>query len=123
MISDLFDHLSSLRGYTHFIRYLLPIERIYSFVKRMVMYSYDLLEPGCYYLIQEKQNSPVNLIKVSVASDYCMYVSRFEDTEAMEWRRKTDPIHDIIELLDDKAVQAWEAEYNKDAYNYEEDEE
>ena len=86
------------------------------------MYSYDLLEPGCYYLIQEKQNSPVNLIKVSVASDYCMYVSRFEETEVMEWRRKTDPIHDIIELLDDKAVQAWEAEYNKDAYNYEEDE-
>jgi hypothetical protein len=87
------------------------------------MYSYDLLEPGCYYLIQEKLNSPVNLIKVSVASDHCMYVSRFEETEVMEWRRKADPIHDIIELLDDKSVQAWEAEYNKDTYNYEEDEE
>jgi hypothetical protein len=52
-----------------------------------------------------------------------MYVSRFEDTEVMEWRRKTDPIFDIIELLDEKAVQAWESEYNKDMYNYEEDEE
>jgi hypothetical protein len=87
------------------------------------MYSYDLLEPGCYYLIQEKQTSPVNLIKVSVASDHCMYVSRFEETEVMEWRRKADSIYDIIELLDDKSVQAWEAEYNKDTYNYEEDEE
>lgn len=87
------------------------------------MYTYDLLEPGCYYLIQEKQNAPINLIKVSVASDHCMYVSRFEETEVMEWKRKSDPIYDIIELLDDKSVQAWEAEYNKDTYNYEEDEE
>lgn len=87
------------------------------------MYSYDLLEPGCYYLVQEKQSGPITLIKVSVVSDHCMYVSRFEDTEVMEWRRKTDPICDIIELLDEKAVQAWEAEYNKDMYNYEEDEE
>lgn len=87
------------------------------------MYTYDLLEPGCYYLIQEKQNAPIYLIKVSVASDHCMYVSRFEETEVMEWKRKSDPIYDIIELLDDKSVQAWEAEYNKDTYNYEEDEE
>ena len=87
------------------------------------MYSYDLLEPGCHYLVQEKQSGPINLIKVSVVSDHCMYVSRFEDTEIMEWRRKTDPIFDIIELLDEKAVQAWESEYNKDMYNYEEDEE
>jgi len=87
------------------------------------MYSYDLLEPGCYYLVQEKQSGPICLIKVSVVSDHCMYVSRFEDTEVMEWRRKTDPIFDIIELLDEKAVQAWESEYNKDMYNYEEDEE
>ena len=87
------------------------------------MYTYDLLEPGCYYLIQEKQSAPVRLIKISVASDHCMYVSRFEETEVMEWKRKSDPIYDIVELLDDKSVQAWEAEYNKDTYNYEEDEE
>jgi hypothetical protein len=108
----------------HFIRCLLPIERIYSFEKKgMVMYSYELLEPGCYYLIQETENAPIKLIKVSVVSDHCMYVSRFEETEVMEWRRKTDSIKEIIELLDDKAVTAWEAEYNKDMYNYEEDEE
>jgi hypothetical protein len=89
----------------------------------MVMYSYELLEPGYHYLIQEKQSGPVTLIKVSVVSDHCMYVSRFEETEVMEWRRKSDPLYDIIELLDDKAVEAWEAEYNKDMYNYEEDEE
>lgn len=87
------------------------------------MYSYELLEPGCYYLIQEKKEAAVILIKISVESDHCLYVSRFEEVEVMEWKRKSDPIYDIIELLDDKAIQAWEAEFNKDAYNYEEGEE
>ena len=87
------------------------------------MYSYELLEPGCYYLVQEKKDSPVNLIRVSVATDHCMYVSRYEETETREWKRKNDTIFDIIELLDDQSVQDWETEFNRDAYNYEEDEE
>ena len=87
------------------------------------MYSYELLEAGCYYLIQEQQDSPINLIKVTVESDHCVFVSRYTDEFASEWKRKTDPIFDIIELLSDEAVRAWESSYNnnQDAY-YEEDE-
>ena len=89
------------------------------------MYSYELLEPGCYYLIQEKESSPVTMIKVSLESDHCMYVSRFGDTESLEWKKKTDTVFDIIELLSDKTVKQWEALYNnnEDALNYEEGEE
>ncbi|MGB8191740.1 MAG: hypothetical protein WCF67_07475 [Chitinophagaceae bacterium] len=88
------------------------------------MYSYELLEAGCYYLIQEQQDSPISLIKVTVESDHCVFVSRYNDEFATGWKRKTDPIHDIIELLSDDAVRAWESSYNnnQDAYNYEEDE-
>jgi len=87
------------------------------------MYSYELLEAGCYYLIQEQPDSPVNLIKVTVESDHCVFVSRYTDEFSSEWKRKSDPIHDIIELLSDEAVRAWESSYNnnQDAY-YEEDE-
>ena len=89
------------------------------------MYSYALLEKGCYYLIQEKEESPVSLIKVNMDSDNCMYISRYNDTTSMDWRKKTDPIFDILELLDDGMVKKWEAIYNdsQDTYNYEEDEE
>jgi hypothetical protein len=87
------------------------------------MYSYALLEQGCYYLIQEKEESPVNLIRVTVETDHCLYVTKFVDDETMEWKKKTDPIFDIIELLSDEAVKEWEAIYNTDAYNYEEDDE
>lgn len=90
------------------------------------MYSYALLEKDCYYLIQEKEEAPVvSLIKVNMESDSCMYVSKYGEATALEWKKKSDSIFDIIELLDDAAVKKWEAIYNdsQDTYNYEEDEE
>ena len=88
------------------------------------MYSYELLEAGCYYLIQEQQESQISLIKVTVESDHCVFITRYNDEQVTEWKRKGDPIHEIIELLSDDAVRAWESSYNnnQDAYNYEEDE-
>ena len=88
------------------------------------MYSYALLEPGCYYLVQEAQEGPVSLIKVAMESDHCMYVFTYEDQIVSGWRRKSDPIFDIVECLSDAAVVAWEKQYNssEDVYNEEEDE-
>lgn len=87
------------------------------------MYSYALLEAGYYYLIQETESSPLELIKINVDTDYCVYVSKFNDGEEMEWKRKSDSIFDIVELLSDNAVKEWEEAYNKDAFNYEEGDE
>jgi hypothetical protein len=87
------------------------------------MYSFALLESGCYYLIQEKENTPLSLIRINMNSDHCVFISQYGDEEKLIWKRKSDPILDIVELLDDKAVEAWEATYNKDAFNYEEEEE
>jgi hypothetical protein len=88
------------------------------------MYSYGLLEPGCYYLVQEKKESPVTLIKATIESDHCMYVFTFNDELTTAWKRKEDIIFDIIECLSDKVVENWEKEYysNEDAYSEEDDE-
>jgi len=88
------------------------------------MYSYGLLEPGCYYLVQEKENAAVELIKVVMESDHCMYVFKYNDETVTEWKRKNDKLHDIIECLSDEMVESWEKHYNnnEDAY-YEEDDE
>jgi hypothetical protein len=89
------------------------------------MYSYGLLEPGCYYLVQEKEESPIELIKVTVESDHCMYVFKYTDEVATEWKRKNDKLYDILECLSDEMVEAWEKHYNsnnEESY-YEEDEE
>ena len=88
------------------------------------MYSYALLERNCYYLIQEKQEDPISLIRVNFETDHCMYVSKYADTPVVEWKRKEDAIFDIVELLGDDKVKDWESIYNDNqgTFNYEEDE-
>ena len=88
------------------------------------MYTYALLEPGCYYLVQEKVNSPISLIRATVESDHCMFISRYGEPMITEWKKKEDPIHDIIECLSDETAREWEKYYNnEDAYYEEEDDE
>ena len=88
------------------------------------MYSYGLLEPGCYYLVQEEADSIIELIKVTVETDQSLYVFKYHDELITEWRRKSDNIHDIVECLDDNKVKAWEKQYNNNEESYyEEDDE
>lgn len=88
------------------------------------MYAYDLLETGCYYLVKEKEDSPIVLIKVAVETDHCLFIQRFDDLLATEWKLRKDPLFDIIECLSDEKVKEWEEHYrsNEDAF-YEDDEE
>jgi hypothetical protein len=89
------------------------------------MYSYALLEKDCYYLIQEKQESAIELVRVNFETDYCVHVSKFVETTTLEWRKKADDIFDILELLGDDKLKEWQnvQKDSEDSYNYEEDEE
>lgn len=87
------------------------------------MYSYELLEPGCYYLIQEQAHSPVELIKITVATDHCVYSFKYKDELVTEWHRKTDVIYDIVECLSDEMVEVWEKHYNNNEESYYEEDE
>ncbi|RXK61527.1 hypothetical protein ESA94_00460 [Lacibacter luteus] len=88
------------------------------------MFTYELLEAGCYYLIQEKEEEPIKLIKLHFKSDYAVCTSSFAEGEEIVWKKKADPILDIVECLDDQAVAAWEKlYYSQDAYYEEDDEE
>lgn len=87
------------------------------------MFSYGLLEPGCHYLVQEKEGSEIKLVKITVESDHCLFVSFYDDPMVTQWKRKSDPIFDIVECLTDATVKEWETHYpsNEDAYYEEED--
>jgi hypothetical protein len=87
------------------------------------MYTYDLLETNCYYLVKEKEDSAITMIKVAVESDHCLFIQRFDKPLETSWKLKRDALHDIIECLSDEAVKAWHQIHyqdNEDAY-YEED--
>jgi len=84
-----------------------------------------LLETGCYYLVKEKEDSPVILIRVAVTTDHCLFVQRYDEPMETCWRMKKDPLFDIIECLSDAAVKSWEVYYrsSQDAFFGEDDEE
>ncbi len=88
------------------------------------MYSYALLEPDCYYIVQERENEDLVLLQVKVETENCMFVVKYGDESISQWKRKTDMIYDIIELISDSAIKEWMKVYynNEDAY-YEEDDE
>lgn len=89
------------------------------------MYSYAILEPECYYIIQEMEDkNELTLMQVKLETDNCMYVVKYQSEVISEWKRKSDPIFDIIELIGDEAVQKWSKAYygNEDAYYEGEDE-
>jgi len=88
------------------------------------MYSYALLEKSCYYLIQETEETPVSLIKVNLETEQCMFVSKYGEETVNEWKKKSDSIFDILELVSDDKIKDWESIYNDNqgSYNYEEDE-
>ena len=74
--------------------------------------------------MQEKVESPIELIKVNVESDHCMYIFKYHDELITEWKRKSDQLHDIIECLSDEMVEVWQKHYNNNEESYyEEDEE
>ncbi len=89
------------------------------------MYSYELLEKDCYYIVQLKENDPLTLVQVRVMADTCMYVLKYNETTEMQWVKKSDFIFDIIECLTDEVAQQWLNVYNssEDASYYEGDEE
>lgn len=88
------------------------------------MYSYDLLEPGCYYLVREKESSPIELIRVAVESDHCLYVFKYNDQILTEWKCKADGLHDILECLSDEIAENWQKQYynSEDAFYGQDDE-
>ena len=89
------------------------------------MYSYALLEPECYYLVQERESESLTLLQIKVETDNCMFVVKYGDETVTEWKRKSDSIHDIIECLTDESVKSWEKNYNaedEDALYGDEDE-
>jgi hypothetical protein len=88
------------------------------------MYSYALLEKSCYYLIQETPEAAISLIKINLETEQCMFVSRYENEQVNEWKKKGDPIFDILELVSDDKIKDWESIFNDNqgSYNYEEDE-
>jgi hypothetical protein len=88
------------------------------------MYTFDILDTGCVYLVKEKETDPLQIVRIHFKTDYAVCFSLYSRGEKVIWKKKTDPLFDIIELLDDEAIANWEKLFfNEDAFYSGEDEE
>jgi len=87
------------------------------------MYTYDLLENGCYYLVKKKRIQQLRWSKLAVETDHCLFIQRFDDPTETEWKLKKDALFDIIECLQRWSSEIMEEHYsNEDEYSEEEEE-
>ncbi len=87
-------------------------------LKRNTVYSYNLLEKDCYYLVKEEEKSNITLILIVVITDFCFFIKVFDDPTYSYWRKKDDPLFEIIECLDDEKATEWLKQYKKNQGEY-----
>lgn len=71
------------------------------------MYNYGLMEPGRYYLVREYEHGPIQLLLIMMQTDRGLLLQRYGIPLELEWRLRTDSLHEIIECLSDDQVQQW----------------
>ncbi|MCU0388414.1 MAG: hypothetical protein MUE71_07390 [Chitinophagaceae bacterium] len=69
------------------------------------MATYNELSEGKYYVIQELENTTLELVFVSMATEKCVLIEFQDEDQTLTWYRKTDEIFEIVEeLTEEQAV-------------------
>lgn len=64
------------------------------------MATYADLQPGMFYLLQDKPQGDISFVSVLAYSDQCVLLRSFGKVEVDFWRKKSDGIHELVEELD-----------------------
>ncbi|MCU0384594.1 MAG: hypothetical protein MUE38_01110 [Flavihumibacter sp.] len=70
------------------------------------MATYADLQPGNFYLLRSEKDTDIELISVLALTDKCMLLRSFGQIEEDFWKKRTDPIEEIVEELDYESASA-----------------
>jgi hypothetical protein len=73
------------------------------------MATYNELLPTSYYLIQENENSSLELVYVMMTTGKCVLIEYQDDDQTMSWFKKTDEIFEITEQLTEEQAVIFES--------------
>ncbi|HTB52035.1 MAG TPA: hypothetical protein VK718_04600 [Ferruginibacter sp.] len=85
----------------------------------MTNYSNLLLDQA--YLIIENEGEEVSLIQVLMQTNKCVLVEIHDDEQTTFWRKKSDPIFEIIDQLTDAQVEAYDELFEEEDTDYSEE--
>ncbi len=72
------------------------------------------------YLIIENEGEEVSLVQVLMETNKCVLVEIHDDEQTTFWRKKSDPIFEIIDQLTDAQVEAYDELLEEEEFEDEE---
>lgn len=85
------------------------------------MNTFGELEQGSYYVIQEVENTGLELIYIPLITEKCVLVEFQDDDQTLTWFKKTDPLFEIVEQLTDEQAIIYESLFEDDEDDEEDD--
>lgn len=81
------------------------------------MATFKDLIPGHYYLIQELENTSLELIFIPMATEKCILVEFQDEDQTLTWYQKKDEIFEIVEQLTEEQALMYENLFYSDEDN------
>lgn len=72
------------------------------------MTNYSSLLPDKAYLIIESEGEEIALVQILMETDKCFLVEMHDDEVTTFWRKKSDPIFELIDELTDEQIDMYD---------------
>lgn len=87
------------------------------------MANYSDLETDEYYLIQETEEDEIILIEPIMETETSVLIVQYGDFENTYWRKKDQPIYEIVEQLTEEQVEEYESIFEEEDEDMDDDDE
>lgn len=87
------------------------------------MITYSDLQPGQFYLIQQTEDHPIEMVSLLALTDRCVLLRSFGQQENDFWKMREESIYQVIEEMDYDSAAAILSLYDEEDEEELEDEE
>lgn len=78
------------------------------------MASFGDLQPGNYYVVQEVENTALELVYVPLVTEKCVLIEFQDDDQTLAWYRKSEPLFEIVEQLTEEQAVIYESLFEEE---------
>jgi hypothetical protein len=78
------------------------------------MAQFGDLQAGNYYVVQEVENTSLELVYVPLITDKCVLIEFQDEDQTLAWYRKTEPLFEIVEQLTEEQAVIYESLFEEE---------
>lgn len=80
----------------------------------LTMATFNDLQPLSYFLLQIGENEPIQLVFVTMTTNKCVLLEMQDEAQTLVWRKKDEPIYEVVEQLTDEQALIYESLFEAD---------